>query len=138
MLQCFCYVNMFCVFLICCFGLLLFCYLCLLVWSRCCSCFVLFGLLCLCLFFPLCLFLSVVPAILVFLVQCAFNLCFSFQFLALAFCFCSACFLIQDVPLFVFFCLLSCFVLNHNIRFPFALYLLFLLLFLWLICFGIL
>ena len=44
-------------------GLLLFCSLCLLEWSRCCSCFVFFfggGVFCLCMFLvSLCLFLSV-------------------------------------------------------------------------------
>ena len=45
--------------------------------------------------------------------------CFSCKFLVLAFCFCLVCFLLQDVLLFLFFCLLSCFVLNHNsIVFP--------------------
>ena len=43
--------------------------------------------------------------------------CFSCQFLVLVFCFCFVCFLLQDVVLFLFFFLLSCFVLNHNIRF---------------------
>ena len=38
----------FCVFLLCFWGLCLFCSLCLLEWSRCCSCFVMFGLFCLC------------------------------------------------------------------------------------------
>ena len=42
--------------------------------------------------------------------------CFSCQFLVLAFCFCVVCFLFQDIVLFLFFCLLSCFVLNHDIR----------------------
>ena len=45
----------FCVFLLCHFGLLLFCSLCLLEWSRCCSCFFFFflcsGLFCLCVCF---------------------------------------------------------------------------------------
>ena len=42
------------------FGLHLFCSLCLLEWSRCCSCFVILGLFCLCLFWvSVWLFLSV-------------------------------------------------------------------------------
>ena len=75
------------VFLVVFGGLLLFCSLCLLEWSRCCSCFVFlvcFVCVFLCLFFVcLCLFLSasyeitVFPAILVFsglmLVECWFN-----------------------------------------------------------------
>ena len=44
------------------------------------------------------------------------NLCFSFQFLVLAFCFCFVCFLFQDIILFWVFCLFSSFVLNHNLR----------------------
>ena len=32
------------------------------------------------------------------------------------FCFCSVCLLFQDVLLFLFFCLLSCLVLDHNIQ----------------------
>ena len=55
--------------------------------------------------------------------------CFSFLFLVLAFSFCFVCFLVQDVILFLFFCLLSCFVLNHHVWFLFALHLVFLLLF---------
>ena len=103
------------------------------------------GLFCLCLFFAsLCLFLSVSSEnhcspcnSSVFLVSCSFNLCFSFQFLVLAF---YVCFLFQDV---LFFFLLSCFVLSQNIRFVFALHLVFLLLLLLLFvclfcCFGIL
>ena len=46
--------------------------------------------------------------------------CFLFLFCLLLF---------QDVPLFVFLCLLSCFDLNHNVRSSFALHILFLLLF---------
>ena len=41
--------------------------------------------------------------------------CFSLLFLVLAFSFCFVCFLVQDVILFLFFCLLSCFVLNHHV-----------------------
>ena len=44
------------------------------------------------------------PAILVFLVQCSFNLCCSFQFLVLALHCCFDCFLFQDVPLCVCVC----------------------------------
>ena len=70
---------------------------------------------CVCCVF-LCLFLSalmkitVFPAILVFLVYWKkVSLCFSFQFLFLAFCCCFVCFLFQDVPFFgfllaLFFC----------------------------------
>ena len=49
-------------------------------------------------------------------------LCFSFLYLVLALSFCFVCFF-QAVLLFLFFCLLSCFVLNHNLRFVFALHL---------------
>ena len=49
-----------------------------------------------------------------------------------AFCFCCVCLLFQNVPLIVLICLLSCFVLSHNLRFTFALHLLCLLLFLFL------
>ena len=118
--------------------------MCLLDWSRCCSCFVLFWfvLLVFVLFVCACFFLflmkiTVFPAILVFLVYKKVNLCFSFQFLVLAFCFCFVCFLFQDVLLFLVFCLFSCFVLNHNIIFV-ALLLVFLLLFFGFCCFGIL
>ena len=66
------------------------------------------------------------------------TLCFSFQFLVLAFCLCFVCFLFQDVFLFLVFRLFSCFVLNRNIRY-FALLLVFLLLlFFGFCCFGIL
>ena len=41
--------------------------------------------------------------------------CFSFLFLVLAFSFCFVCFLVQDVILFFFICLLSWFVLNHHV-----------------------
>ena len=50
----------------------------------------------------------------------AFGSCFWFLLLVLVF----VCFLFQDVPsflFFLFFCLLSCFVSNHSIRFSFAL-----------------
>ena len=59
--------------------------------------------------------------------------CFSCQFLVLAFCYWFVCVLFQDVLLFLFFCLLSCFVLNHNLRFAFILHLLLLLFLFWLI-----
>ena len=85
---------------------------------------------CLCLFFVcfvcLCLFLSVsfenhcFPAIKVFWVECSINFCFSFQFLVLASDLLFVCFLFQDVLFFLLFCLLTCFVLNHNIRFVFC------------------
>ena len=48
--------------------------------------------------------LSVFPFVSFFLASC-----FSCQFLVLAFCYWLACFLFQDVLLFLFFCLLSCF-----------------------------
>ena len=61
------------VFSCCCFGLLLFYSLCLLEWSRCCSCFVLYsfvlfvlGFCLLCLFLPFLMNIIVFPAILVF------------------------------------------------------------------------
>ena len=50
---------------------------------------------------------------------------FSSLFLVLSFSFCLACFLVEDVMLFFFFCLLSSFVLNHHVWFIFALYLVF-------------
>ena len=40
---------------------------------------------------------------------------FSSLFLVLSFYFCLVCFLVQDVMLFFFFCLLSSFVLNHHV-----------------------
>ena len=54
--------------------------------------------------------------------------CFSFLYLVLAFSFCYVSFIFLGVLLFLFFCLLSCFVLNHNLRFVFALHLGFLIL----------
>ena len=56
--------------------------------------------------------------------------CFSFLYFVLAFSFCFACFFFQAVLLFLFFlfCLLSGCFLNHNLRFVFALHLVFLLL----------
>ena len=71
-----------------------------------------------------------------FLVVCFFlPSCFSCQFLVVAFCFGFVCFLFQDVLLLLSFCLLSCFVLNHNIRFVFALHLVFFLLLFFCFCF---
>ena len=51
--------------------------------------------------------------------------CFSSLFLVLSFSFCLVCFLVQDVMLFIFFCLSSSFVLNHHVWFICALYLVF-------------
>ena len=65
--------------------------------------------------------------------------CFSFLFLVLAFCFCCVCFFVSRCYfVFVFFCLLSCFVLNHNLRFVIALHLVFLQLLFLFCCFHIL
>ena len=83
-------------FLVMFFGLLLFCSLCLLEWSRRCSCLVLLW------------------CVLFVFVFCSGS--------------CFVCFLFQDIPFFLFFYLLSCFVLNHHIRSSFALHLLFMLL----------
>ena len=90
-LECFCYV----VFsLLCLFGLFLFCSVCLLEWSRCCSSFVVFGFV-LFVFVYMCLFLFLMK-ITVFnssvLGYKKVDLCFSFQSLVLAFCFCFVCF----------------------------------------------
>ena len=62
--------------------------------------------------------------------------CFSFLFLVLAFSFCFVCFLVQDVILFFFFCLLSCFESSRLISFCFPSC--FLLVFFCFCCFGIL
>ena len=66
--------------------------------------------------------------------------CFSFSLSGSCFFFLLCLlFLFQDVLLFLFFCLLSCVVLNHNISFLFALHLVFwLLLFFCSSCFAIL
>ena len=58
------------------------------------------------------------------------SLCFSLAFFGLPplFLFVVFAFLFQDVLLFLFFCLLSCVVLNHNNSFIFSLHLVFLLL----------
>ena len=53
--------------------------------------------------------------------------CFSCHFLVLAFCYWFVCFLFEDVPLFCFSA--CCLVLNHNLRFVFALHLVLWLLF---------
>ena len=133
---CFCFSCLFCLFVLesvcvcvcarvfsCVFwGLLLFCSLCLLEWSRCCSCLVRIGFVLFVFVICLCLFLSVsceshcfpysssvFCSILVqslFLIS-AFGSCFLFYFVGHLF---------QDVP-FVFYCLLSCFVFNHKIVF---------------------
>ena len=137
MLECVCGL----VFLLSFLGLLLFCSLCLLEWSRCCSCLFFLGSFCLCLLIVcLCLFLSVsyenhcVPCNSgIFWLNvgsiCVSHFCFWFLFFVfvlfvtcfkmfLCFCFCS---------------LLSCF-LNHKIRCPYALHLVFLLFF-WFVVF---
>ena len=72
------------------------------------------------LFFPFSFFVSLL-FFSFFLPSCfLFSLCGSCFFLFVVFAF-----LFQDVLLFLFFCLLSCVVLNHNISFLFALHLVF-------------
>ena len=76
-----------------------------------CSCFLLFLMK-----------IIVYPAILVSFVSCWFSLCFSFLFLVLVFfglCLSSVSRCSSDL----FFCLLSCFVLNHAIRISYCLHL---------------
>ena len=112
-------------FFYCCVFLGCFCFvLCLLEWSRCCSSFVLFCLFCLCLFFCFFVFVSFC-----FLWKSHFP-CNSSVFYSLkseslflisvsgsCFLFLVWLHLFQDVLLFLFSCLFSCFVLNHNIIF---------------------
>ena len=125
-----------CLIFLLCFGLFLFCSLCLLewskccslcllAWSRCCSCFVVLGFvlfvlsfvfLCVC-FFRFLMEITVAPAILAFFWSNVHSISVSH----FKFCFfCFVCFLFPDVPLFVFICLSSCFVMNQNIRFAFV------------------
>ena len=104
----------------------LFCSLCFLEWSKCCYCFdFLVYFVCICLFclclFVLCLFLSVsyenhcFPCISRVLGYVKHEIRFLVSVSGSCFCFCFVYFLFQDVRLFLFFCLFSCFVLSHSI-----------------------
>ena len=130
-------------FLVVFFCLILFCSLCLLEWSRCCSCFVILWFVLfvfvVCLFACACFFLflmniTVFPAILVLFGLMFIHFLFSFQFLVPASGSCSISFLFQDVIFFLFFWLLSWVVLDHN-RLSFNLLLLFLLILCLCLCF---
>ena len=103
-------------FLFCYFSFVLFVFvLCLF-----CVCFV---FVCAC-FFQFLMKITVSPAIRVFLKR---EYLFLISVAGSCFLFYVVCSLFQDVLWFLFICLFSCFVLNHNIRFVFALRLLLLL-----------